>query len=119
MAAQFQRLGLKPAGANGSYEQLLEFTESSDALDASVLKIHGVLTPPEFAAINDILARPSAGQEAGRVRAPAVFIGFGVRAPELGYDDLGDVDLRAFDARPARRDNRGPGRFHGQPRSDA
>ena len=28
------------------------------------------------------------------VTAPLVFVGFGVRAPELGYDDLAGVDLR-------------------------
>lgn len=94
VAAQFARLGLKPAGDNGTYAQTVAFREMRDANEAGRFAVHGVSPAPEFAAVTDALVRAAAGQEASDVRAPAVFVGFGVRAPELGHDDLGDVDLR-------------------------
>lgn len=94
VAAQFQRLGLKPAGDAGTHLQRLRFAEAHDALEAGTLAIHGQAGAPEFAAVNDVLVRTAAGHETASVRAPAVFVGFGVRAPELKHDDFGDVDLR-------------------------
>ncbi len=94
VAAQFQRLGLKPAGDDGSYLQRVRFAAANDVLEAGTLAIHGTTGAPEFAPLNDVLVRTPAGQETASVRAPAVFVGFGVRAPELQHDDFGDVDLR-------------------------
>lgn len=94
VAAQFARLGIAPGANHGSYEQPIRFLESTVNREAGRLIVHhggkeNALTP-----INDMIASVAPGQTAATVTAPAVFVGFGVHAPELGYDDFQGVDLR-------------------------
>lgn len=111
--SRFERMGLKPAAANGSYFQnynLMTATLPPDA-DANVLEIGG----------GDAGSRRlHAGQEfyphrvsaSGVAAAPVVFAGFGISAPQLGYDDYrGDVKGKivvALDHEPGERDPNSP-----------
>lgn len=94
IAAQFQALGLEPAGPNGSWYQdvpLIKFIRKGPA--ASRFHVGGadwIPTPGDDILVNSI--RPDARQA---VRdAPLVFVGYGVNAPERGWDDFKGVDLR-------------------------
>lgn len=94
VASQFARLGLEPGADEGSYEQPMQFIESTARLETSHLIVrHGgvedALTP-----INDMVAFPSQGVASAEVTAPAVYVGFGVQAPELGHDDYAGVDVK-------------------------
>jgi Zn-dependent M28 family amino/carboxypeptidase len=93
VATQFARIGLQPAGGNGSYEQVLTLRETVDDLEAGRLILRSGGRDDALAAVEDTLVRTPAGEEAAEVTAPAVFVGFAVQAPELGYDDLGSTDL--------------------------
>jgi Zn-dependent M28 family amino/carboxypeptidase len=111
--SRFERMGLKPAAPNGSYFQtynLMTATLPADA-DANVLEIGG----------GDSGARRlRAGQEfyphrfsaSGVAAAPVVFVGFGISAPQIGYDDYrGDVKgkiVLALDHEPGERDPNSP-----------
>jgi len=93
VAAQFARLGLAPAAGDG-YLQPVRLLESLSRREAGrlVVQHHGrmdALTP-----VTDMIATVAAGQTADRVTAPAVFVGFGVQAADLDYDDFAGVDLR-------------------------
>lgn len=93
VAAQFARIGLVPAGAEGTYEQPVRLIEMTDDLDAGRLVLQAEGAEVAFEPVSEVLVRPGAGQEMAAVTAPAVFVGYGVHAPELEYDDFGDVPL--------------------------
>lgn len=94
VATQFARLGFKPAGDGSTYLQAIRFRESVDDLEAGRFVVRGVVDAPEFTVINDVLVRAAPGTEEASVTAPAVFVGFGVHAPELDHDDFGPIDLQ-------------------------
>jgi hypothetical protein len=88
VTAQFEKLGLKPAGAEG-YRQPVHF--ESRSFSESSLEL-----------IRDGKAEPLASNEATLgsrgdvqplVEAPMVFVGYGMSIPEAHYDDLAGLDL--------------------------
>jgi hypothetical protein len=94
VTAQFARLGIAPGADHASYEQPIRLLESTVNREAGRLVVlhegkEDALTP-----INDMVASIAPGQTATTITAPAVFVGFGVHVPELGYDDFQGVDLR-------------------------
>ncbi|PAW66255.1 MAG: hypothetical protein B9S34_08580 [Opitutia bacterium Tous-C1TDCM] len=95
-AAHFQRLGLRPAGDAGSFLQRAEFIESTHALDRGRFRFQPqapadalVLEAPA-----DVLVSPAPGETEVELTAPAVFLGYGIRAPDFNHDDLAGVDLK-------------------------
>ncbi len=94
VAARMAGLGLEP-GAKGRWMQEVPFVEGSPVLDAASLSV----TSPDGAlrkleSLKDFIIYPSLAADAFSImQAPAVFIGFGVHAPEFGYDDFADVDV--------------------------
>jgi Zn-dependent M28 family amino/carboxypeptidase len=94
VAAEFAALGLKPGGSAGSWYQPIELLEGSPVIPASefVIERDGRSTRLESAV--DFL--PSADYSAPKssVTAPVEFVGFGVSAPERGYDDFSGADLK-------------------------
>jgi Zn-dependent M28 family amino/carboxypeptidase len=92
VASQLEALGLRPAGTDGflqpfdivgvdGHATTVQFTHGSESL---------VLRHPD-----DIIA--VAGDDAARTRIEAaelVFVGYGIRAPEYGWDDFKGQDLR-------------------------
>jgi Zn-dependent M28 family amino/carboxypeptidase len=93
VADQFKRFGLEPAGADGylqpvSYEvQTISYEQSSVTIRDGA----GQIRP--FALGEDMLLNPGA-EQASKVSAPLVFIGYGLHLPELGHDDFAGVDLQ-------------------------
>lgn len=94
VAAEFEKIGIAPAGDGGSYFQEITFQRAVRAADGrafSVKDAAGNLLPfteGENAAVYSNLR----GAEAS-VEAPAVFVGFGIDAPDLGRDDFAGLDL--------------------------
>jgi hypothetical protein len=89
VASRFEALGLKPARADGWYQQVpfLEFRHSGEPASLTIggrRFLHG----------QEVTLSPS--PEAARVAldAPAVFAGYGLEAPELGIDDYKGLDVR-------------------------
>ena len=94
VAAQFMRLGIEPAGDKG-YLQPIAMRESRLDMEAGKLVIRHAGTEVALAPINDMIARPAAGIAASEVTAPAVFVGFGIHAPESNYSDFATgIDVR-------------------------
>ncbi len=112
--SRFERLGLKGAGPNGSFFQpynLMTATLATQSLSMNVLEVQN----------GDGVSRQlHAGQEfyphrfsaTGNAVAPVVFVGFGISAPHLGYNDYnGDVKgkiVLALDHEPGERDPNSP-----------
>ena len=93
VAAEFSRLGLRPAGALGSWFQPFTIprgvrvlpTTSLSAKDAAGGE-HGFALAKEFV--------PLDVSGAGDVEGDVAFVGYGIRAPDLRYDDFAGVDVR-------------------------
>ena len=96
LQAQYEALGLEPGGPDGAWLQpvsLIRFTPVADAAQAS-------WTGPDGSARSlrigqDIAVRAATND--GRVDiedAELVFAGYGITAPERGWDDYGDADVR-------------------------
>lgn len=89
LAAYFAKLGLKPAGENGTYLQQIKF-RSAAAMPESSIKIGDVaLSHGE-----DYVVLPPYTSEKVDATAGVVFLGYGVVSPELKRDDLAGLDLK-------------------------
>src|SRR5712691_9251942 len=91
IAAQFQALGLEPAGANGTYFQPVALVGMTPQPTLSWGKSGST---PESLAYRDAFVawgeRPEADISAS---GEVVFVGYGIRAPEWQWDDYKGVDL--------------------------
>jgi Peptidase family M28 len=88
---QFKRAGLEPAGYKGYYQPIQFVSRQVDEQESSIALVH-----------NGDLEHLSLGTDAilntrvdlaPFVQAPLVFAGYGLTVPELGYNDLADLDL--------------------------
>lgn len=104
IAKQFAEYGLKPAGDNGSYLQMVNFvgTKTDGA------KTHFSLVPDkpkgggmsimlhsyDLTFANDYTVNNRRLTESIDINAPIVFVGYGVVAPEYGWDDYAGIDVK-------------------------
>ena len=91
--AQFEEMGLTPAGTDGSYFQSVHFRKIELLPDRSsfVIKHNGssrrLIREKDYVMGGDPTSADSTAE--GQV----VFVGFGVSAPEFGYDDYAGADV--------------------------
>lgn len=90
VAAQFEALGLEPAGTGGSYFQPVPMVKISENEPECSLAFVREGRTTELRYWQDYVG----GTQDGNVTASVVFAGFGVTAPELGYDDYAGIDVR-------------------------
>ncbi len=92
--AQFEEMGLKPAGVNGTYFQNVRFRKIELLQDKSSLTLKHGGTTRTLALDKDYVmgGDPLSGDT--RAEAEVVFVGFGISAPEFGYDDYARIDVR-------------------------
>ncbi|WP_304186291.1 M28 family peptidase [Phenylobacterium aquaticum] len=94
LLAQFKAAGLQPAGDKGSFVQdvpLLHTQIQSGARFSYAVK--GETTA--LAQVQDLYAISLQPQDKVAIKdAPLVFVGYGVTAPERGWDDFKGVDLK-------------------------
>lgn len=110
--AQFKAAGLKPAGDNGGWTQAVPLIRFRvDPAEARFALASGGQTQ-DLKQAQDVMVwtqRPVSRVQVDK--APLVFVGYGVTAPERGWDDFKGVDLKGkiavvlindpdFEARP-------------------
>ncbi|MGZ3402881.1 MAG: M28 family metallopeptidase [Phenylobacterium sp.] len=91
---QFKALGLKPAGDKGGWTQAVPLIRFTVAPDSTFSLTAGGKTQA-LAETKQIMAwtqRPT--DRVVIANAPLVFVGYGVTAPERGWDDFKGVDLK-------------------------
>jgi hypothetical protein len=93
-AAQFELLGLKPAGEAGSYRQRVPFRRVRLEPEGSRLSLLRGGREQHFRFGDEFLMRGHPLWEASEVTAPLVFAGYGVTAPERNYDDYAGLEAR-------------------------
>ncbi|HET6576780.1 MAG TPA: M20/M25/M40 family metallo-hydrolase [Gemmatimonadales bacterium] len=90
IAAQFERLGLEPAGAGGTWFQRVPIISLTPA---PALAVAGT-TPAPLAWKNDFVMWSMRNDSLVDVRGDAVFVGYGIVAPEYGWNDYAGADAR-------------------------
>lgn len=93
VAAEFARLGLKPAGDDDSYFQSVPFKTATLNMDNSTMSLTLNGEERALALGDDFFMSGSVRNPNGDAAAEVVFAGYGVHDPELGHDDLAGLDL--------------------------
>ncbi|MCI0442702.1 peptidase M28, partial [bacterium] len=92
IAAQFQIAGLNPAGENGTYMQMVPLNGVT-AQPESTLKISAATGEPiQLKYLDDFVANPYSQKTEEPINGPLVFVGYGVNAPEFGWNDYAGLD---------------------------
>jgi hypothetical protein len=89
LAGRFAKLGLKPAGENGTYLQTIKFKSALVQAETSVKAGDAVLKHGE-----DYVLLPPFTSDQVDASGGIVFVGYGVVSPELKRDDLAGLDLK-------------------------
>ncbi|MFN2498299.1 MAG: M28 family peptidase [Pyrinomonadaceae bacterium] len=89
LADRFARLGLKPAGKNGTYLQTIKFRFAQVLPETSVKVGDAILKHGE-----DYVILPPYTLDQVDATGGVVFVGYGVVSPELKRDDLAGLDLK-------------------------
>ena len=86
-ASEFRKYGLRPLGEAGTYFQMFEVTTGVEfgpmnrfEAGGTTLEVYEDFVPLNFSASAD-------------VETPVVFAGYGITAPEIGYDDYSGVEV--------------------------
>lgn len=94
MASQFEAMGLEPAGDKGSYFQNVPLRSIRPDKEHTTLSIMKGEEEQVFVFGRDFVAVGDPGRTETSVEAPVVYVGFGVTAPEQGYDDYAGVEAK-------------------------
>ena len=90
LASQFRRLGLEPAGDSGSYYQRVPII----ALTPTPTLTVAAPAPLSLKWKDDYVLWSMRNDSSVRVRGEAVFVGYGIVAPEVGWNDYAGIDAR-------------------------
>jgi Zn-dependent M28 family amino/carboxypeptidase len=92
IAGEFQKLGLKPGNPDGTYLQNVPLVGITSHTEAD-FRIKGKKFP--LIPKTDFIASSERSVPEVKVTdSPVVFVGYGVVAPEYGWDDYKDVDVK-------------------------
>lgn len=93
LVEQFKAAGLEPGGENGGWTQTVPLIRTK--LKAPQLSIRQASTTTRLSFPNDVYLSTVRDTRTARIaEAPVVFVGYGTSAPERGWDNFKDVDLR-------------------------
>ncbi len=90
IASQFRRLGLQPAGDSGTYYQRVPIISLTPTPTLAV-------TAPAAASLtwkDDYVLWSMRNDPSVKARGEAVFVGYGIVAPEVGWNDYAGLDAR-------------------------
>lgn len=95
VAAQLEELGVAPAGTDGSYFQTVPLQRSYRVPEALSFGVTDTATGAEIGFENNVdhVVVGSTHAAESSVTAEAVFVGFGIVAPDLGRDDYAGLDV--------------------------
>jgi len=93
IAAQFERLGLRPISEDGSYFQNVPMLGKKVEPTAD-LAVRGGGQELTFKFFDDFVPGSDLEQERVRVEGDLVFVGYGIVAPEFNWDDFKGVDVK-------------------------
>jgi Zn-dependent M28 family amino/carboxypeptidase len=90
IASQFRRLGLEPAGDSGTYYQRVPIISLTPTPTLTVT----APAPMPLKWKDDYVLWSMRNDTSVRVRGEAVFVGYGIVAPEAGWNDYAELDAK-------------------------
>ncbi len=93
VASQFRQLGLVPAGSEGSYFQTVPLRRAWLNPGTASMSLERAGETTAFKFVDDFFMGPGKSQLTSSVEAEMVFAGYGIKAPELDYDDYEGLDV--------------------------
>lgn len=95
IATQFALDGLKPAGDDGSFLQRVHlYAVHTQEAETSFTFVPKSGAPIPLAYNTDYVVKDERGQTDATIDAPIVFVGYGIDAPEYGWNDYQGVDVK-------------------------
>ncbi|HEY7161176.1 MAG TPA: PA domain-containing protein, partial [Acidobacteriota bacterium] len=94
IAAQFQIAGLKPAGENGTYMQKVPLNGITTQPESTLTISSASGQPIQLKYLDDFVANPLSQKTEENISGPLVFVGYGVNAPEFGWNDYAGLDAK-------------------------
>lgn len=91
---QYKAMGIAPGGENGTYLQLVRLRKAFPGTDATFATTDNTGNQQTLVQGTDFAVYPNFEKPQVSVEAPLVFAGYGISAPELGYDDYAGLDAR-------------------------
>ncbi|MGC1391357.1 MAG: M20/M25/M40 family metallo-hydrolase [Bacteroidales bacterium] len=96
VAENLKEWGIKPAGDNGNFFQWFDFpyTVVNDigSLSLNLIQTDGSIIKKNYNYPDEYY--PGMNSGSGEITAEVVFVGYGVSAPELNYDDYKGIDVK-------------------------
>lgn len=97
LAAEMERIGLQPAGENGAWFQTVGMVEQSLDESASSLTFSGGASGEDYSMVLKedavLWTKKQDRDQADWNNSELVFVGYGVTAPEYGWDDYAGLDV--------------------------
>ncbi len=93
VATEFKKMGLQPAGDNGSFMQPVTFRKGfldQQSPKAEIITADGVV---ELSYPKDFIMGPNMAMTESSLKADTVFVGYGIVADEFGHDDYAGLDV--------------------------
>ncbi len=94
VAAQFALAGLTPAAKDGSFFQRVTLLEYRHGDTAAQVSVTGPRATQSWAHGTEVLVGIGPREAKIDVSAPVVFVGYGIDAPDHGFDDYKGLDVR-------------------------
>ena len=94
MASEFEAMGLEPAGDNGTYFQSVPLRATEPDQGRTTLSLWREGKEQVLVFGRDFISLGDPGRTEVSVKAPVVYAGFGVTAPEQSYDDYAGIDAK-------------------------
>ncbi len=92
VAERYKKLGLEPAGDNGTYFQRVPLIEGVRQQNGASLKLHRENFVLEFVFETEFLPGANFNQASHDITAGMVFVGQGIFAPELNHNDFAGIE---------------------------
>jgi len=89
---QLKKMGIRPAGEEGTYRQAVTVRTTSNVAEKSSMSLHQGSKKVALEAGKDYVFVADPNRTRSSVQAGVVFAGYGISAPELGHDDYDDID---------------------------
>lgn len=93
LAAEFKKAGLKPIGERGTYFQPVPLVRVVTSPKSTLRAVKGQTTL-DIPCEESFSGRSETQKEHEEFDAEAIFVGHGITAPEFGWDDYKDVDVK-------------------------
>ncbi|GAB3204428.1 hypothetical protein ABID22_003333 [Pontibacter aydingkolensis] len=90
----YKKMGVQPSGENGTYLQTVRLRTARTGNNPTLVLSDSKNTATALIADKDFTIYPNPKDANASVMGTVVFAGYGISAPDLGYDDYANLDVK-------------------------